>query len=422
MGSISASAELAEALIRSAETGIYIVHNGRLQYFNALFMKLTGYREAELMGAYALDHVYPDDREYVRRMAIENLKGLRNLPYEYRFIKKSGALLWVMEKVTSSYYGGRRVAVGSFMDITFRKKAEVELRLKSDLLDSVIDAIVLRDNMGNVIYANEVAYKSLGYTYENFMNENLQKILTPKCMKNIKLHEKMLKEKGYAVYNSEVYCKDGSIMPLEIHARVIKSENREYVLSVGRDITERKQVEKQLTHLATHDSLTGLPNRTLFNDRLETALENTRRNLKRLAVMILDLDGFKVINDTLGHAAGDHLLTMVSERLRSSLRKSDTIARMGGDEFMILVTGIDSEDNVGLIAQKVIDVFKKPFMLHEQPVKMTISIGVAMYPGDGERSDTLVQNADRSMYIAKEQGRNRYQRYMGIHEKIALPA
>ena len=204
MGNVSASAELAEALIRSAETGIYIVRNGKLQYFNNLFMKLTGFSKGELLGTYALDHVYSDDREYVRQRAIENLKGLRNLPYEYRFVRKSGELLWVMEKVTSSYYGGNRVAVGSFMDITFRKKAEIELRLKSDLLDAAIDAIVLRDNPGNVIYANEVAYKSIGYTYEEFMKINLRKILTPNCMKNIKLHDKMLKEKGYAVYYLEV--------------------------------------------------------------------------------------------------------------------------------------------------------------------------------------------------------------------------
>jgi diguanylate cyclase (GGDEF)-like protein/PAS domain S-box-containing protein len=420
MGSISASAELAEALIRSAETGIYIVQDGRLQYFNTLFVKLTGYKEEELLGGYSLDYVYPDDRERVRQKAIDNLKGLRDLPYEYRLMQKSGELLWVMEKVTSSLYGGRRATVGSFMDITFRKKAEVELRLKSDLLDAVNDAIVLRDKAGNIIYANELAYKSHGYTREEYMNLNLLDILTADCVKNKKLNDKILREKGYAVYISEIIGKDGTITPVEVHARVIKSENKEYILSVGRDITERRQVEKQLTHMATHDPLTGLPNRMLFHDRLATALENTRRSMKRLAVMILDLDGFKVINDTLGHTAGDHLLIMVSERLRSILRKSDTIARMGGDEFMILVTDINTADNIGLIAQKVLNVFKEPFVLDGQQTGVTVSIGIAVYPEDGETSGTLIQNADKSMYAAKEQGRNRYQRYAGIHENTVV--
>ena len=422
MGSVSASAELAEALIRSAETGIYIVQDGRLQYFNALFMKLTGYKEEELIDACSLDFVYHGDRERIRQRAIENLKGLRVLPYEYRLMKKNGELLWVMEKVTSSFYRGRRAVVGSFMDITFRKSAEVELRLKSDLLEAVTDAIVLRDKAGNIVYANEVAYKSHGYTREEYMNLNLRELLTAECAKNIELCEKTLNEKGYATYNSEIICKDGTVTPLEIHARVIKSENREYVLSVGRDITERRQVEKQLTHLATHDPLTGLPNRILFHDRLATALENTGRSMKRLAVMILDLDGFKVINDTLGHAAGDSLLTMVSERLRGILRRSDTIARMGGDEFMILVSDINTGDNIGLIAQKVLDVFEKPFMLDGHRTGITVSIGIAEYPLDGDVSDTLIQNADKSMYAAKEQGGNRYQKYSGIRENVMVPA
>jgi diguanylate cyclase (GGDEF)-like protein len=253
------------------------------------------------------------------------------------------------------------------------------------------------------------------------MSLNLQDLLTTDCVKNVKLHEKMLDEKGYAVYISEIICKDGTVTPLEIHARVIKSENREYVLSVGRDITERRQIEKQLTHMATHDPLTGLPNRMLFNDRLATALENTGRSMRKLAVMILDLDGFKVINDTLGHAAGDSLLTMVSERLRGILRKSDTIARMGGDEFMILVPNINTMDSIGLIAQKVLDAFEKPFMLDGQQTGITVSIGIAVYPGDGETSDTLIQIADKSMYAAKEQGGNRYQKYAGIRDEVVMP-
>jgi diguanylate cyclase (GGDEF)-like protein len=211
------------------------------------------------------------------------------------------------------------------------------------------------------------------------------------------------------------------VTPLEVHARVIKSENREYVLIIARDITERRQIEKQLTHMATHDSLTGLPNRILFNDRLANAMENTNRNMKRLAVMILDLDGFKVINDTLGHAAGDSLLTMVSERLRSILRRSDTIARMGGDEFMILLPDINPGDDIGLIAQKVLAAFEEPFMLDEHRTGITVSIGIAVYPVDGDVSDTLIQNADKSMYAAKEKGGNRYQKYAGIRENTMVP-
>ncbi len=417
---ISASAELAEALIRSAETGIYIVQDGKLAYCNALFVKCTGFSEDELVGKCPLDHVYPDDREFVRRRAIENLKGVNNLSYEYRFVKRNGDLMWVMERVTSTFYGGRRASVGSFMDITSRKQVEVELRLKSDLLDAATDAITLRDFSGNIYYANEVAYKSLGYSREEYMNMNIHNILTEECSKTMGLNEEMLKEKGYATYISEVYCKGGVMMPIEVYARVIHSENREYILSIGRDVTERRRVEKQLTHMATHDSLTGLPNRVLFYDRLTTALEDTARTGKRLAVMMLDLDGFKTINDSLGHTGGDRLLMLVSERLRSILRKTDTIARMGGDEFMVLLPHLNVSDHIEIVAQKILDAFARPFMLNEKQIHITTSIGIAVYPDNGECADILIQNADKSMYIAKEQGRNGYRRFDKIDHNITV--
>jgi diguanylate cyclase (GGDEF)-like protein/PAS domain S-box-containing protein len=420
MGVISASAELAEALIRSAETGIYIVQDGKLAYCNTLFVKCTGFNEDELVGKCPLDHVYPDDREFVRQRAIENLKGINNLSYEYRFVKRNGELMWVMERVTSTCYGGRRASVGSFMDITSRKQAEVELRLKSDLLDAATDAITLRDFSGNIYYANEVAYKSLGYSREEYMNMNISHILTEECSKTVGLNEAMLREKGYATYISEVYCKDRTVMPVEIYARVIHSENMEFVLSIGRDITERRRVEKQLTHIATHDALTGLPNRVLFYDRLTTALEDTARTGKRLAVMMLDLDGFKTINDSLGHSDGDRLLMLVSERLRTILRKSDTIARMGGDEFMVLLPHLNVTDHVEIVAQKLLDAFNRPYMLNERRVHITTSIGIAVYPDDGDGADMLIQNADKSMYIAKEQGKNGYRRFDKIDHNISV--
>jgi diguanylate cyclase (GGDEF)-like protein/PAS domain S-box-containing protein len=421
MGIISASAELAEALIRSAETGIYIVQDGRLEYCNALFVKCTGYSEEELIGNFALEHVYPDDREFVRRRAIENLKGINTLSYEYRFVKRSGELLWVLERVTSSFYRGRRATVGRFMDITSRKHAEVELRLKSDLLDVATDAITLRDFSGNIYYANETAYKSLGYGREEYMSMNLSHILTENCARNVKSNDEILKENGYAVYISEVHCKDGTVMPVEVYARVIRSENREYVLSIGRDITERRQVESQLTHMATHDPLTGLPNRMLFNDRLATALEDTGRNAKKLAVMILDLDSFKTVNDSMGHAMGDQLLMQVSERLKSILRKTDTIARMGGDEFMVLLPHLNIADHAEIVAQKILHAFTRPFTLNGKQIHITTSIGVAIYPEDGDNPDRLIQNADKSMYMAKEQGRNRYRKFDIINRDIAVP-
>ena len=176
--------------------------------------------------------------------------------------------------------------------------------------------------------------------------------------------------------------------------------------AVSRDVTQRKQFEQKLADMATHDSLTGLPNRTLLSDRLTMGLALSRRNGSRLAVMMLDLDKFKVINDSLGHAVGDQLLKSVAERLTSVTRKSDTVARIGGDEFVLVLPQIASPDNAAMLAQRILDIFQEPFLLDGRQLKITTSIGIAVYPDHGKEIEILLKNADNAMYQAKEQGRD----------------
>jgi diguanylate cyclase (GGDEF)-like protein len=179
------------------------------------------------------------------------------------------------------------------------------------------------------------------------------------------------------------------------------------------DITERKRTEEQLAYMATHDALTGLPNRWLLNDRLTLELARAQRHQQKLALILLDLDYFKEINDTLGHTAGDKLLQTVGERLMSLVRKSDTVARMGGDEFMLvlLFPGIREDGDAARIAQRILEAFRRPFVFDDHEIRITTSIGIAIYPDDGQDADTLIKNADIAMYRAKAQGRDNYQRY-----------
>ena len=184
------------------------------------------------------------------------------------------------------------------------------------------------------------------------------------------------------------------------------------------DITDHKEVEKRLSHLATHDPLTGLSNRILFDDRLSLALAHAQRSSKKLAVMLLDLDHFKDINDSWGHSVGDQVLKSVSNRLAESLRRSDTIARMGGDEFLILLPEIEEAEDARIIALKMLGAFKEPFIVGARELYTTISIGIAIYPDDGANPDMLMKNADMAMYSVKEQGRNGCRRYdPGMHVK-----
>jgi diguanylate cyclase (GGDEF)-like protein/PAS domain S-box-containing protein len=177
------------------------------------------------------------------------------------------------------------------------------------------------------------------------------------------------------------------------------------------DITERKRAEETIKRLAYYDSVTGLPNRVLFNDRLKLALAHARRNKERLAVMLLDLDRFKDVNDTLGHPVGDQLLEAVGGRLTTLLRESDTVSRMGGDEYLLILPGIAQVEDATKIGRKILETIREPFVLDDLELSITTSIGVALYPDDSEDVDALVKNADIAMYHAKHEGRDNCQRY-----------
>jgi len=178
------------------------------------------------------------------------------------------------------------------------------------------------------------------------------------------------------------------------------------------DLEERKRVELSIRHMAHHDALTGLPNRTLFRDRLTHAMAQADRYHQRLAVLFLDLDRFKAINDTLGHNVGDQLLKIAAERLRSCVRDCDTVARLGGDEFTVIVDDIMEVQDAAVVAQKILDILSQPFNLHGHEVFISVSIGITLYPTDDESADNLLRNADSAMYRAKEYGRNNYQFYV----------
>jgi len=233
---------------------------------------------------------------------------------------------------------------------------------------------------------------------------------TPQKQMTMRLSEWMESKKSVAL--SASLTKDSSGNPTGFRGIV-------------RDVTERKKAEERLSHLATHDSLTGLPNRILFGDRLSLELARARRSGKKLAVMLLDLDHFKDINDTWGHDVGDEVLKTIGRRLPELLRKSDSIARMGGDEFLILLPEIEEAEDARILALKILDAFKKPFAVGARELYATTSIGIAIYPDDGTNPDMLMKKADMAMYSVKKQGRNDCRRYApgmspDVHRKDIL--
>ena len=667
-------ARLAEDIISNVGVGIYVLQQGEFVYVSSLYKKLSGYSDKELIGLKSLDYIHPKDREITRKNAIKALKTESSEPYEYRFIKKNGEIMWALEMVASVKYRGKRAVLGSFMDITERKMMEQAL-LKSEekyrsILENIEEGYAELDLKGNLTFFNDALCRIHGYSWEETMkmksyrtimdDDNAKKMFyyynkaysTGQSMKEVEYEiiaksgqrryletsitpmkdaggrvyafrgiltdrterrkaEEALRQSeqryrtileemdeayfevdlagnytyvndaisrllgypkeeligttfrkqvneedtvmlydafgrifttgkpvrdiaykairkdgtigyseiaGFPIHNQkgevvgfrgigrnvterkqmeealrqseqryrtileemdEAYFevdltgnytyvndaisrllgypkeeligttfrkqvneedtvmlydafgrifttgkpvrdiaykairKDGTIGYSEIAGFPIQNQKGEVVgfRGIGRDVTERKRNEEQIKYMATHDALTGLPNRVMFSQMLNHAIQSAKRNKRKLAVLFTDLDRFKIINDTLGHEAGDLLLQTIAARFKQALRAMDVVARLGGDEFVILVEEVDNSGQLITVAQKILAAAMKPVSLMGEECRVTASIGISMYPKDGQDEQTLMKTADKAMYFAKEEGKNNYQFY-----------
>ncbi|MCB7129893.1 MAG: diguanylate cyclase, partial [Candidatus Brocadiales bacterium] len=323
-----------------------------------------------------------------------------------------------------------------------RKQAEEELKILNESLEqrvaeqtaelakseeifrsissSAQDAIIMADNEGRISYWNEAAENMFGYSKEDAARKKLHELIIPERLREHFLKGfKLFRETGKGpvigkVVEFSAVRKDGTEFPVEHSISAVKIRDKWATVGIIRDITERKQAEETITHMAYHDNLTALPNRMLFVDHLNLELAHARRNRAALAVMFLDLDEFKDINDTLGHTLGDRLLKEVAARLIKIMRESDTVARLGGDEFTLLLPGNNDVASATQVADKILEEVRQPMTLDKNNLSITTSIGIAIYPGDGKDADTLLKNADAAMYHAKERGRNNFQFYNNL--------
>lgn len=300
-------------------------------------------------------------------------------------------------------------------EIEERKRAEVAVRISEEryrlLYERNLAGVYVSTIDGQILNCNDACARMFGYSSRaEFMDQ-------AGTIPYVHSHDRdrilaRLREEG-TVTNEEIQIRtrQETICWILENVRLIEAADGGQATLEGilLDITDRKRAEQEIEYKAYHDALTGLPNRRLFKDRLTVAVAHARRARGNMAVMFLDLDDFKSVNDTLGHAVGDQLLQVMADRLRACLREEDSVARVGGDEFTLLISDIDGEDAASEVAKKVMLEIALPLQVEEDEIRITTSMGVAMYPGDGIDAETLLKNADRTMYRVKERGGNNFQ-------------
>ncbi len=319
---------------------------------------------------------------------------------------------------------GFALVAAQVIQVTRRRERLQRYRLFSD---NTQDIFLFLAQDGRILEANAAAIRSYSYSPEELAGMNVDNLRLPGDNDMCNLLKEECSE-GF-LYETTHRRKDGTTFPVEVSAQSAVMQGQRVILCIVRDISERKESEqalseklalqKQLNYQVHHDSLTGLPNRALFYDRLNQALALARRKGQKVAVLFLDIDRFKLVNDSLGHAGGDQLLHAVTQRLRESLREGDSIARQGGDEFLILLPELHQESYASIVTNKIIQLFVPPFILGEHEIFATASIGISVYPMDGEDSETLVRHAVTAMSFAKQQGRNNYQFFTADLNKAA---
>ena len=402
-------------LFNESQMGLALTDlNGNMIDINPAFSELTGYQLDELLELTYWDitpiKYKPKEEEQLDNLMTNGSYG----PYEKEYIHKDGHLLNV--RLSGSLLNINRESLiwSSVEDITEQKENELALKEASLVFEHTYEGIIITDADKNIIRINKSFTSITGYTFEDVKGK------TPSLLNSSTHDKKFYKQMWETISKDGMWCgelhdrrKNSEYFTTLQSITAVKNKEDEVVgyVSVFSDITERKNYENKLSYLVSHDNLTSLPNRVHFNDNLHKAIHMAKRNKYKLAVLFLDLNNFKEVNDTLGHDIGDHLLIEVAKRFTESIREEDTVARLGGDEFAIILNDIKFNEYAINIAKKIIKKVEEPLNIKSHTLMPSTSIGISIYPDHSESAEILLKLADQAMYIAKKKKADKYNLY-----------
>ncbi|MFA9558226.1 PAS domain S-box protein [Evansella sp. AB-rgal1] len=413
---IKESEERYSDLVNQSPDPIFIHQDGFIQYCNTAAVRLLEASGLEqLFGKSIYDFSTISYKKKVRERNEQLLKEKKVVKDEEQIITINGKSIDVEVTTILIHYKGKQAIHSIVRDITERKQLEKDLKRSEELYrliaENSTDIIQLLTTEGKVVYASPSHKRVLRINPSDFLDKHLKQFVYHEdeqklidSFNRIKNVQTIRSEEArfYHAYRNTVWLRYDMIPIFDTDNKI------ESILFVGEDITARKKYEEKIHYMAYHDALTELPNRSMFSNRLKKAMVHARKNGTQVAIMYLDCDNFKPINDELGHDAGDVFLKSFAFRLKNCLRETDLIARIGGDEFNVLLEHIESEAEVTSVAQRILEEAEKPWEYSGVTYYVTCSIGIAMYPKDGEEIDTLIKVADEALYDAKKRGKNMF--------------
>jgi len=418
------------AMSDASPLGILVTDKqGSCMYTNAAYQRISGLSFEEAVGGNWKVAIHSDDRERVFAEWQDAAQNQKPFQTEFRFLREDQSIVWTRVNAAPMRQGTKLHGyVQTVEDVTERKSEEALLQDAQErlfeekeraqvTLNSIGDGVLTTDTLGNITYLNRVAEEMTGWPWQDASGRALTEVFsvingtTRQPARNLAEQAVQQNEIVSLDVHSVLIRRDGFESAIDNSAAPIHDRHGRVVgaVLVFHDVSDSRAIALKMSHQAQHDFLTGLPNRLLLTDRLTQAIALSRRRGSKVALLFLDLDRFKPVNDSLGHAIGDKLLQSVAQRLTACVRASDTICRLGGDEFVALLSEIEDVDAATHCAEKLLTAVAVPHLVGGHEVHVTVSIGISVCPNDGRDAETMLKNADAAMYHAKKVGRDNYQ-------------